>query len=261
MYSIETKDLTRKFGDFMAVDGLNLTVKQGTMFGFLGPNGAGKSTTIKMLTGLIKITQGTANVLGYDVDRSPVEIKKRIGVVPEEMILFDRLTGREYLTFIGRMHRLDKKTIKDRIDELLELMNLQNDRKKLIVDYSHGMQKKIAFSAALIHNPDLLFLDEPFEGIDAVSSRLIKNLMDSMINRGVTIFLTSHILEIVEKLCSDVAIINQGKLVAQETLSELQQGTQLDSQNLNSVSVTLEEIFLRLVRSDEPVRTNLSWLS
>ncbi|MCP4012673.1 MAG: ABC transporter ATP-binding protein, partial [Phycisphaeraceae bacterium] len=209
-HAIETCRLTRNFGDTTAVDALDLAVGAGTFFGFLGPNGAGKSTTIKMLTGLLKITSGSASVLGFDVTTQAVEVKRRIGVVSEELALFDRLTGREYLSFVGRMYGMDRATIRTRGEELLEVMDL-DDRKKLIVDYSHGMQKKLAISAAILHGPELLFLDEPFEGIDAVSSRLIKNILGSLLERQVTIFLTSHILEIVEKLCDQVAIIHHGR--------------------------------------------------
>jgi len=246
--AIETHELRKNFGTMTAVDGLNLVVPAGSLFGFLGPNGAGKSTTMKMLTGLLTKSSGSATVLGYDIDRQPVEFKQRIGVVPEELALFDRLTGSEYLTFVGRMYGLRRDVIASRSLELLELMELPASGKKLIVDYSHGMKKKLAFAAAVIHEPQLLFLDEPFEGIDAIASRMIKNLMQTLRSRGVTIFVTSHILEIVEKLCSDIAIINRGKLVAQGTLEELNAGS------------SLEQRFLDLV-DDGEAKTTLSWLS
>jgi ABC-2 type transport system ATP-binding protein len=249
--AIETQGLTRKFGDFTAVDSLNLKVEKGKFFGFLGPNGAGKSTTIKILTGLLRATNGTASILGYDIEREPVEVKRRIGVVPEELALFDRLNGPEYLTFVGRMYGMKKREVQSRGEELLELMELQKERKKLIIDFSHGMKKKLAISAALIHEPELLFLDEPFEGIDAISSRLIKDILYSLLGRGVTIFLTSHILEIVEKLCSDLAIIHEGKLIAQGSLDELRKGVEVDH---------LEEIFLNLIGRNEVGAKTLSWL-
>ncbi len=249
-HAITTSSLRRTFGDFVAVDCLDLTVDRGSFFGFLGPNGAGKSTTIKMLTGLLKISGGEAQVLGFDITGQPVEVKRRIGVLPEELALFDRLSAREYLDFIGRMYGMRKKVIRARSGELLELMNLDGEGKKQIVDYSHGMKKKLALCSALIHEPQLLFLDEPFEGIDAVASRLIKDLLGALVEAGVTIFLTSHILEIVEKLCDRIAVIHQGRLVAQGTMEELRQGA------------ALEERFLSLVESDEPHRKpTLSWLS
>ena len=167
--AIETKSLVRRFGDFAAVDGIDLAVDRGTFFGFLGPNGAGKSTTIKMLTGLMAPTSGSAAIMGFDVVKEPVEMKRRIGVVPEELALFDRLTGPEYLGFCGRMHGVDPATVARRTDDLLDMMGLQEDRGKLIVDYSHGMQKKLAIAASLLHGPEVLFLDEPFEGVDAIS--------------------------------------------------------------------------------------------
>jgi ABC-2 type transport system ATP-binding protein len=248
-HAIETVGLRRTFGEFAAVDGLDLVVEAGTFFGFLGPNGAGKSTTIKMLTGLLSKSAGSAAVLGYDIERDPVEVKRRIGVVPEELALFDRLSGTEYLTFVGRMYGVAKSSIRDRAAELLELMELHEQQGKLIVDYSHGMKKKLALAAALIHQPRLLFLDEPFEGIDAIASRQIRDLLMSMVRTGVTVFLTSHILEIVEKLCSDVAIIHHGKLVASGAMEEFQRGR------------GLEESFLGLVDDGESSpRATLSWL-
>jgi len=258
--AVELVDLKKTFGDFTAVDDLNLSIESGTMFGFLGPNGAGKSTTIKMLTGLLDKTSGRASILGFDLDREPVEIKRRTGVVPEEMSLFDRLTGAEYLTFVGRMYGLPKSDIRTRTKELMELMELDGDPRKLITDYSHGMKKKLAFSAAVIHEPRLLFLDEPFEGIDAIASRLIKDLMNDLLRRGVTIFLTSHILEIVEKLCRDIAIIHKGRLVAQGTLDELKQGIALETGRDEVRTATLEQIFLSLVEHDDVPKSTLSWL-
>ncbi len=253
-HAVETRRLTRSFGDATAVDDLDLTVEAGTFFGFLGPNGAGKSTTIKMLTGLLKITSGSASILGFDVATEGVEVKRRIGVVPEELALFDRLTGWEYLSFVGRMYGMERATIRTRSEELLEVMDLA-DRKKLIVDYSHGMRKKLAISASILHGPQLLFLDEPFEGIDAVSSRLIKNILGSLLEKQVTIFLTSHILEIVEKLCGEVAIIHRGRLLAQGSVEELRQGRSGDAG-----AATLEELFLSLVEDGSEPKKSLSWL-
>jgi len=259
-FAVETRGLRKTFGEVVAVDGVDLQVRSGTLFGFLGPNGAGKSTTIKLLTGLLNKTAGQAVVLGHDLDREAVEAKRRIGSVPEELVLFDRLTGEEYLTFVGRMYGLRRDLIRARAAELLELMELPRDRRKLVVDYSHGMKKKLAFSAAVIHEPQLLFLDEPFEGIDAIASRMIRKLMQTLVARGVTIFLTSHILEIVEKLCSDIAIIHAGKLVAQGSLEELQRGVAVPGDQVAASTATLEEIFLALVEHGEDQIATLSWL-
>ena len=177
MLAIETRGLRRVFGEKVAVEGLDLVVEPGTFFGFLGPNGAGKSTTIKMLTGLLGPSAGSASILGYDVVDDAVEAKRLLGVVPESSALFERLTGPEYLRFVGRMYGMERGVIDERSSELLDLMGLSEEHGKLIVDYSHGMQKKLSISAAIIHEPSVLFLDEPFEGIDAVSSRLLRSLL------------------------------------------------------------------------------------
>src|ERR1700723_995603 len=204
--AIVTEKLTRRFGALTAVDDVNLRVTAGQFFGFLGPNGAGKSTTIKMLTGLLAPSSGRVQLLGLDFSSHDVEIKRQIGVVPEGMGLFERLTGTEYLNFVGRMYGLDRATPRQRSEELLEFMQLADRPKSVIADYSHSMQKKLALAAAVIHGPRILFLDEPFEGVDAIASGTLKAMLQRMIARGVTIFLTSHVLEIVERLCSHVAI-------------------------------------------------------
>jgi ABC-2 type transport system ATP-binding protein len=248
--AIETKQLTRVFDRFCAVDAVNLQVERGTFYGFLGPNGAGKSTTIKMLTGLMAPTQGEILVLGKNM-RSPeesLEAKRAIGVVPEDLALFDNLTAREHLTFIGRMNLLPLDTIRRRTDELLSLLQLQNDEKKLTIEYSHGMKKKLALAAALLPNPDLLFLDEPFEGVDAITSRVIRDMLADYTKRGSTVFLTSHVLDVVERLCTHVGIIAKGKLVEQASLDEIRQGS------------SLEERFLEKVGADPEASRRLSWL-
>ncbi|MGA9483962.1 MAG: ABC transporter ATP-binding protein, partial [Candidatus Acidiferrales bacterium] len=224
--AIATEHLTRRFGDLVAVQDVNLRVAPGQFFGFLGPNGAGKSTTIKMLTGLLAASSGRMEILGVDLAQNSVEVKRQIGVVPEGMALFGRLTGSEYLNFVGRMYGLDRMTAAKRTAELLDFMQLVDQPKTLVTDYSHGMQKKLALAAAVIHGPKILFLDEPFEGVDAIASNTLKAMLQSMIVRGATIFLTSHVLEIVERLCSHVAIIHRGQLVAQGSLEELRAGVQ-----------------------------------
>jgi ABC-2 type transport system ATP-binding protein len=257
--AIVTENLTRKFGELIAVDAIDLRVAAGQFFGFLGPNGAGKSTTIKMLTGLLAPTSGSMELLGLDFASHPVEVKRQIGVVPEGMGLFERLTGAEYLNFVGRMYGLDKATTRQRSGELLEFMNLTDRPKALIADYSHGMQKKLALAAAVIHGPRILFLDEPFEGVDALAAGALKALLGRMIERGVTIFLTSHVLEIVERLCSHVAIIDNGRLVAQGSLEELRAGVP----GTGGEKLTLEEIFLSIVGqggAERPRLEELSWL-
>ncbi len=256
--AISTELLSRRFGDLVAVDNVNLQVTAGQFFGFLGPNGAGKSTTIKMLTGLLAPSAGRIQILGIDLLNDPIAVKRQIGVVPEGMALFGRLTGSEYLNFVGRMYGMDRTTTAGRASELLEFMQLADQNRKLVTDYSHGMQKKLALAAAVIHDPKVLFLDEPFEGVDAIAAGTLKAMLQKMIARGTTIFLTSHVLEIVERLCSHVAIINKGQLVAQGSLDELRAGVSGD--NAPAAKMTLEQIFLRTVGRSESADRELSWL-
>jgi ABC-2 type transport system ATP-binding protein len=264
--TISTQALTRRFGELVAVDDVNLRVAPGQFFGFLGPNGAGKSTTIKMLTGLLAPSSGRIEILGLDLNTHPVEVKRQIGVVPEGMALFGRLTGSEFLNFAGRMYGLDRTTAAQRAAELLEFMQLADQPKKLVTDYSHGMQKKLAMAAAVIHGPKILFLDEPFEGVDAIASGTLKSMLQRMIARGATIFLTSHVLEIVERLCSHVAIIHRGCLVAQGSLEELRAGVEAQPRAASgdgtgqTEKLTLEEIFLRIVGGTRRTEQELSWL-
>ena len=266
MPAIRTEHLTRRFGELVAVEDVNLEVASGQFFGFLGPNGAGKSTTIKMLTGLLAPTSGTMQILGIDFEQQPVDVKRQIGVVPEGMALFGRLTGAEYLNFVGRMYGLDRETAAKRAGELLEFMQLADQPKKLVTDYSHGMQKKLALAAAVIHGPNILFLDEPFEGVDAIAAGTLKSMLQRMIARGATIFLTSHVLEIVERLCSHVAIIHKGRLVAQGSLEELRAGVEAQAasgdgdQLAPGKKLTLEEIFLHTVGGVRSAEQELSWL-
>ena len=271
--AIAASALTRTFGDFTAVDHVDLAVQPGQFFGFLGPNGAGKSTTIKMLTGLLTPTSGSIQILGEDLFANPLEVKRSIGVVPEGMALFGKLTANEYLNFVGRMYGLDKQTTELRSAELLDFMGLANESRKLIADYSHGMGKKLALAAAVIHGPKVLFLDEPFEGVDAIAANTLKTMLQSMIARGATIFLTSHVLEIVERLCSHIAIIQRGRIVAHGSLDELRAGVQARlTPAVNGqpspearTRLTLEEIFLNVVGSDSTGASHheqeLSWLS
>src|SRR5271168_4777559 len=255
--------LTRRFGAFTAVDDVTFSVAPGQFFGFLGPNGAGKSTTIKMLTGLLEPTSGQIEILGQAFTSGSLELKRQIGVVPEGMALLGRLTASEYLRFVGRMYGLDRETTNRRTEELLDFMQLANEPKKLVTDFSHGMQKKLALAAAVIHGPKVLFLDEPFEGVDAIAAGTLKTMLQGMIHRGATIFLTSHVLEIVERLCSHVAIIHKGRLVANGSLEELRAGvaTSLGESESGEQRLTLEEIFLNVVGAGagEPAQ-ELSWL-
>ena len=249
--AIETHGLTRDFGQFRAVNGVDLAVPAGSFYGFLGPNGAGKSTTIKCLTGLLKPTAGSMRILGLDPLAEPVAVKRRIGVVPEDLALFDRLTARETLTFVADVHGIDTQTATHRSADLLRLMALEDAANTLVTDYSHGMRKKLSLAAALLPAPRLLFLDEPFEGIDAVASRQIKELLVSFVARGGTIFLTSHILEIVERLSTHIGVIAQGRLVAQAPIAELREA--------RGRGQTLEELFIGLVGADAQPHAELDW--
>ncbi len=251
--ALQTQGLRRTFGELVAVDGIDLAVPRGSFYGFLGPNGAGKSTTIKCLTGLLRPSGGSMTILGRDPEKDAVEVKRRVGVMPEDLALFDRLSGAETLAFVGQVHGLDRNTLASRSEELLELMDLRDAARTLVADYSHGMRKKLALSAALLPAPRLLFLDEPFEGIDAVASRQIKKLLASFVEGGGTIFLTSHILEIVERLSDHIGVIHQGRLVAQGPVEELHAAS--------GGGKTLEEVFLGLVGADEGEAPSLSWLA
>lgn len=261
--AIQTHGLTRRFGELTAVDNVTLSVAKGQFFGFLGPNGAGKSTTIKMLTGLLDPTAGTVQILGGHFTATSLDLKRQIGVVPEGMALIGRLTAPEYLRFVGRMYGLDRETVTQRTEELLEFMQLADDRRKMITDFSHGMQKKLALAAAVIHGPRVLFLDEPFEGVDAIAAGMLKTMLQGMIQRGATVFLTTHVLEIVERLCTHVAIIHQGRLVANGSIEDLRTGVASTLPGTESSQrLTLEEIFLSIVgaTNHEPAQ-ELSWLT
>jgi ABC-2 type transport system ATP-binding protein len=251
--AIVVRGLSKRFREQTAVDGISFRVARGRFFGFLGPNGAGKSTTIKMLTGLLRPTAGEASIEGLDLRRDLLGIKAIVGVLPEELALYERLTGEEYLHFAGRMYGLSREEARRRTDELLEFLSLTEDRGKLIVDYSMGMKKKTALAAALIHNPRVLFLDEPLNGIDPVSARVVTDLLRRLAGKGVTLFFTSHVLDVVERLCDEVAIIDRGRLVVQGTLDQIRREREV------SGDASLEDVFLKLVSADVS-REDLSWI-
>jgi ABC-2 type transport system ATP-binding protein len=246
--AIEVQDLRKVYGQKAAVDGLSITVPRGCFFGFLGPNGAGKTTTIKMLMGLAQPTSGSIRLLGLPMPERGIEIKQLIGLVPDESLLFDHLSGGEFIEFVGRMYGLERETARERSLELLELFELSASPRKMIAEYSKGMRKRVAMAAALIHRPQLFLMDEPFEGVDAVGARLMKDILLEQVRHGATIFLTSHVLEVVERLCDRVAIINQGKLVLEGPMSEM-----------HGASETLEDAFVRAVGVGRTADT-LDWL-
>jgi ABC-2 type transport system ATP-binding protein len=246
--AIEIRDLRKVYGDKAAVDGLTLTVPQGCFFGFLGPNGAGKTTTVKMLMGLAPPTSGSIQLLGLPMPERSLEIKQQIGLVPDESMLFDHLTGGEFIEFVGRIYGLERGMARARADELLDLFELGNMPKKLIAEYSKGMRKRVAMAAALIHRPKLYLMDEPFEGVDAVGARLMKDILLDQVRHGATIFLTSHVLEVVERLCERVGIIHEGKLIAEGLMADMR-GT----------AETLEDAFVKALGMENAAET-LDWL-
>lgn len=247
MYSLELDALSKHFGDKVAVDRLSLQVEPGAFLGLLGRNGAGKSTTLKMVTGLLKPTSGRIRVLGLDLEADPLAVKRQIGAMPEDMALLDMLTGPQYLRFVGRMYGMPDALIDGRREELFDTLDLAPGPKTLIADYSFGMKKKVALCAALIHGPQVVFLDEPFEGIDPVTSRTIKDILQSLQQRGVTLVLTSHILEVVEKLCPLIAILDEGRLKGFGPLEDLRRSGE-----------SLEQLFVDLVGGAQ--KGALSWL-
>ena len=249
--AVELIDVTKVYGENRAVDGLTLRVPQGCFYGFLGANGAGKTTTIRMLMGLAQPTSGELNMLGSPVNHQSIEARKHIGVVLDDNLLFDRLTGREYLQFVGRIYGLDRSVVDQRVTELLELFELTPAQNKVISEYSKGMKKRVAMGAALIHRPSLFLLDEPFEGVDAVGARLMKEILLDRVRNGCTVFLTSHVLEVVERLCDRLAIIHHGRLIIEGTMQELRSG--------GSGHETLEEVFVRTIGGDMRPET-LDWL-
>ena len=226
---IQTTGLTRRFGDFVAVNNLNLHVPKGVIFGFLGPNGSGKSTTVRMLTGILKPSAGEALIEGSSILTAPLEIKRKIGVLPEDLALFDALTIWEHLNMCGPIYGLSPRETEARAEQLLNYLDLWAGRHTFVEQASFGMKKKCALAMALIHNPKVLFLDEPFEGIDPAASRSIKDLLHRMSEKGITVFLTSHILEVVERLVHSFAMIVHGEVVCSQTMDEtLQSGRTLE---------------------------------
>jgi ABC-2 type transport system ATP-binding protein len=254
--AIQTQNLTRRFGDLTAVDSLDLTVPRGIIFGFLGPNGAGKSTTINMLISLLPPTAGTAKVGGFDIQEQPLEVKRHIGVMPEGLSLYERLTASEQIELVGRLHGLDHAEIYRRIPTLLELLELEDSADKMILDYSHGMRKKTALACALIHAPEILFLDEPFEGIDPISTRAIKEILRDMVDRrGTTVFFSTHVMELAERFCDQVGIINKGQLAGMGSIAGLRQRAGLHD------DAPLEDVFIHTVGAEVEDEGLLDWLT
>lgn len=239
---IRAQHLRKAYNQTIAVDDVNLEVFGGEIFGFLGPNGAGKTTTIKMLIGLLRPTEGRASIGGHDIQHEPIAAKALLGYVPDQPYLPDKLTAREFLQFIGGLYRLPNSQVQHRGAELLKLFDLDEHGDELIGGFSHGMKQKMALAGALLHDPQVLFLDEPTVGLDPRSARLIKDILRQLAARGTAVFLTTHILEIAERLCDRVAIIAHGRVIAAGTMDELRQG---------STGTSLEDIFLSLTGGAE----------
>ena len=237
---IRTVNLTRYYGSLAAVHDLNLTVVQGELFGFLGPNGAGKTTTIRMIVGLLRPSAGKVSVVGHDVQQNPLIVKRAVGYLAQVPLLYEKLTGREFLRFIGGLYNLSDEKIEARTEQLLELMDLLDRADHLIESYSGGMRHKIGLCGALLHEPSVLLLDEPLTGMDPYSARRIKDLLRDLCRRGKTVFLSTHVLEVAERVCDRVAILDQGHLIAVGTMEALR------AQAQSTAETTLEDLFLKL---------------
>ncbi len=248
-FAIHAHGLTKQFGQHTAVDRLDLTVPKGSMFGLLGPNGAGKSTTLSMVTGLLRPDAGLVTVNGMSVWPDPTPVKATIGVVPENLLLFERLSAREYLSYVGRFRQMTNESIETRTNDLLAVLDLESAEDKLITDFSMGMRKKISLAAALLHAPPLLILDEPFESVDPVSQRGIRHILDQLLDAGGTVVLSSHVMATVEELCDWAAIMHQGQLLRYGPMSEIRAGQRLD------------DVFAQAIGSDALPPTQLAWLN
>ena len=241
---IVCRNLRKTFGSLTAVDNLNLTIQAGELFGFLGPNGAGKTTSIKMMTGLLRPTSGTAIIGGYDIQTQPLLAKSVFGYIPDNPFLYEKLTGREFVNFMADLYSVTTENRAGRIDDLLRLFDLEDKGNELIQGYSRGMRQKIALAGALIHQPKVIFLDEPTVGLDPKSARLMKDILRKLCNEGTTVFVSTHILEIAERMCDRFAIVNKGQIVATGTMAELRAQAASDTKSL-------EDIFLDLTGGDE----------
>ena len=242
--SIKLSNLSKSYGSHHAVNNLNFEVKQGELFGFLGPNGAGKTTTIKMMTGLLEPTNGEVTLKGVNIWNDPIKAKQMIAYVPDHPNLYPKLTGWEYLEFVAAVFRIPNETFQTKTRELLETFSLTNRAHELIESYSHGMKQKIAICGALVHNPDIIFLDEPTVGLDPKSARNLKDLLRSLCDDGMTAFVSTHILEIAEQMCDRIGIITDGNMIALGTIDELRERE-------GKAEGSLEDIFLQLTGGED----------
>ena len=253
-FAIEARGLVKNYKDKAAVRDLSLTVRPGVLYGFLGPNGAGKSTTLRMLTGLLRPTSGEVLILGHSIATEALTVKSSIGLVADDLPLFDRLTGDETLVFTARIHGLATPEARKRSDELLSYFDLVEARAQPVMEYSLGMKKKLALAAALIHKPKVLFLDEALNGVDPVSVKSIADLLRALVAGGLTIFFTTHVLDVAERLCDEIGVIHDGRLVASGTLDEIRELRQMGA------DARLEDVFLQVVGA-EAVKTPPAFLA
>jgi ABC-2 type transport system ATP-binding protein len=236
---IRLRQLTKRYGRFTAVDGIDLEVQAGELFGVLGPNGAGKTTTFRMIAGILRPTSGTVEVRGIDINQRPLEAKARLGFIPDRPFVYDKLTGAEFLRFTAALYGQQGPTVERRIDELLELFDLVRWKNELTESYSHGMRQKLIISAALVHRPEVIVVDEPMVGLDPRSARLLKDLFRQFVNRGGSVLMSTHTLEVAENMCDRIAIVHGGRIAASGTMSDLQEQT-------SSEDMGLEDLFLKL---------------
>ncbi len=242
---INIENLTKHYGNLTAVSGLNLNIPAGECFGFLGPNGAGKTTTIKLLAGLLKPNEGTIEISGYDIQRDPQKVKGIIGYIPDKPFIYEKLTGGEFLDFVAELYQVNGNFVREKREELLNLFTIKDFENELVEGYSHGMRQKLVITAALIHNPKVIIVDEPMVGLDPKGMRQVKEIFKQLTKSGVTIFMSTHTMSVAQEMCHRIGIINKGKLIALGNMNDLQKQAQ--------VSSGLEDVFLQLTSSETHV--------